>query len=245
MQLSAPPIHHIGYVVEDLAAGIERFATQFGAGPFLVMEHLEFDEVTVPRRTRRLRPLVGLRPVGLDPGRAHPGPRRRAGRAAAGALAPRHRPRRLAGRRPRGRDRAAGGRRAGAVPHGAHRSRVGRLVRRRHAVRPQRRGAPAPRRDPRLLRAGALGMTAVLVTRPSWPWAGSRRCLTSRTSDRPSPSTGGPPTSSAARRRRRPIRAAAVRDRDLARGGDRLRRPADSPTHWSLVAIAGLNSVPK
>ena len=46
MQLSGPPIHHIGYVVEDLAAGIERFETQFGAGPFLVMEHLEFDEVT-------------------------------------------------------------------------------------------------------------------------------------------------------------------------------------------------------
>jgi catechol 2,3-dioxygenase-like lactoylglutathione lyase family enzyme len=46
MQLELPRIHHIGYVVPDLAAGIERFETQFGAGPFLVMEHLEFDVVT-------------------------------------------------------------------------------------------------------------------------------------------------------------------------------------------------------
>ena len=46
MQLVAPPIHHVGYVVEDLPAAIERFQTQFGAGPFVVMEHLEFDVVT-------------------------------------------------------------------------------------------------------------------------------------------------------------------------------------------------------
>ncbi len=39
------PIHHIGYVVEDLQQGVERFAA-FGAGPFFAMEHLVFDEVT-------------------------------------------------------------------------------------------------------------------------------------------------------------------------------------------------------
>ena len=39
-------IHHVGYVVEDLRSGIEAFARDFGAGPFFVMEHLEFDEVT-------------------------------------------------------------------------------------------------------------------------------------------------------------------------------------------------------
>ena len=44
MQLSS--IHHVGYVVEDLRAGIERFARTFGAGPFFVMEHLEFQTVT-------------------------------------------------------------------------------------------------------------------------------------------------------------------------------------------------------
>ena len=41
-----PVIHHIGYVVVDLRSGVEAFARDFGAGPFFVMEHLEFDEVT-------------------------------------------------------------------------------------------------------------------------------------------------------------------------------------------------------
>ena len=41
-----PVIHHVGYVVEDLRAGIERFARDFGAGPFFVMEHIAFDAVT-------------------------------------------------------------------------------------------------------------------------------------------------------------------------------------------------------
>jgi methylmalonyl-CoA/ethylmalonyl-CoA epimerase len=40
------PIHHVGYVVDDLRDGVTRFAREFGAGPFFVMEHLEFDEVT-------------------------------------------------------------------------------------------------------------------------------------------------------------------------------------------------------
>jgi len=40
------PFHHVGYVVDDLAAGIERFVSTLGAGPFYVMDHLEFDEVT-------------------------------------------------------------------------------------------------------------------------------------------------------------------------------------------------------
>ena len=40
------PIHHIGYVVEDLRAGVERFAASFGAGPFFAMEHIVFEEVT-------------------------------------------------------------------------------------------------------------------------------------------------------------------------------------------------------
>jgi hypothetical protein len=39
-------IHHLGYVVEDLRSGVERFAADFGAGPFFVMEHIEFEEVT-------------------------------------------------------------------------------------------------------------------------------------------------------------------------------------------------------
>jgi hypothetical protein len=40
-----PVIHHVGYVVEDLPSGSERFARDFGAGPFFTMEHIAFDEV--------------------------------------------------------------------------------------------------------------------------------------------------------------------------------------------------------
>jgi len=42
----APAIHHVGYVVADLRAGVEQFARDLGAGPFFAIEHLEFDEVT-------------------------------------------------------------------------------------------------------------------------------------------------------------------------------------------------------
>ena len=41
-----PSIHHVGYVVEDLRAGVQRFAAGFGAGPFFAMEHIAFEEVT-------------------------------------------------------------------------------------------------------------------------------------------------------------------------------------------------------
>ncbi len=44
--LKLPAIHHVGYVVEDLRAGVERFASLYGAGPFFGMQHLEFDEVS-------------------------------------------------------------------------------------------------------------------------------------------------------------------------------------------------------
>jgi catechol 2,3-dioxygenase-like lactoylglutathione lyase family enzyme len=41
-----PVIHHVGYAVDDLRTGVERFARDFGAGPFFAMEHIAFDEVT-------------------------------------------------------------------------------------------------------------------------------------------------------------------------------------------------------
>ncbi len=41
-----PSIHHVGYVVDDLRSGVERFAATFGAGPFFVMEHIAFDAVS-------------------------------------------------------------------------------------------------------------------------------------------------------------------------------------------------------
>ena len=36
-------IHHVGYVVEDLGAATERFARDFGAGPFQIMEHIPLE----------------------------------------------------------------------------------------------------------------------------------------------------------------------------------------------------------
>ncbi|HEX4010994.1 MAG TPA: VOC family protein [Solirubrobacteraceae bacterium] len=41
-----PPIHHVGYVVDDLRSGVGRFAAGFGAGPFFAMEHIAFEQVT-------------------------------------------------------------------------------------------------------------------------------------------------------------------------------------------------------
>ncbi|HEX4036344.1 MAG TPA: VOC family protein [Solirubrobacteraceae bacterium] len=41
-----PPLHHIGYVVDDLKASVEAFAARHAAGPFFAIKHLEFDEVT-------------------------------------------------------------------------------------------------------------------------------------------------------------------------------------------------------
>jgi catechol 2,3-dioxygenase-like lactoylglutathione lyase family enzyme len=38
--------HHIGYVVEDLPAAVERWTRELGAGPFRTLAHIEFDEVT-------------------------------------------------------------------------------------------------------------------------------------------------------------------------------------------------------
>ncbi len=42
----APSIHHVGYVVDDLEAGVARFAAATGAGPFFAIEHIAFDEVS-------------------------------------------------------------------------------------------------------------------------------------------------------------------------------------------------------
>lgn len=40
------PFHHIGYVVDDLDAAVADAVARFGAGPFYVAEHMEFEEVT-------------------------------------------------------------------------------------------------------------------------------------------------------------------------------------------------------
>jgi Glyoxalase/Bleomycin resistance protein/Dioxygenase superfamily len=38
------PVHHVGYVVPDLRAAIDRWVTTVGAGPFFMMEHMQLDE---------------------------------------------------------------------------------------------------------------------------------------------------------------------------------------------------------
>jgi catechol 2,3-dioxygenase-like lactoylglutathione lyase family enzyme len=39
-------IHHVGYVVEDIPRAVAWAVSALGAGPFFVIEHLEFDEVS-------------------------------------------------------------------------------------------------------------------------------------------------------------------------------------------------------
>src|SRR3954467_1670560 len=40
------PFHHIGYVVDDLETAVHDAVARFGAGPFYVAEHMEFEECT-------------------------------------------------------------------------------------------------------------------------------------------------------------------------------------------------------
>jgi methylmalonyl-CoA/ethylmalonyl-CoA epimerase len=44
--VSTPPLHHVGYVVDDLRSGVETFSATYGAGPFFAMEHIAFEEVS-------------------------------------------------------------------------------------------------------------------------------------------------------------------------------------------------------
>jgi catechol 2,3-dioxygenase-like lactoylglutathione lyase family enzyme len=45
-ELPHRPIHHIGYVVDDLQAAAARLAATTGAGPFLAIEHVPLTEAT-------------------------------------------------------------------------------------------------------------------------------------------------------------------------------------------------------
>ena len=40
------PIHHLGYVVEDLEATVQRLVSELGAGPFFVLRDVSFEQVT-------------------------------------------------------------------------------------------------------------------------------------------------------------------------------------------------------
>jgi methylmalonyl-CoA/ethylmalonyl-CoA epimerase len=40
------PIHHLGYVVEDLEATVQRLASELGAGPFFVLRDVSFEQLT-------------------------------------------------------------------------------------------------------------------------------------------------------------------------------------------------------
>lgn len=40
------PIHHVGFHVPDLRAAINTWVTVYGAGPFYLLEHVNFDECT-------------------------------------------------------------------------------------------------------------------------------------------------------------------------------------------------------
>lgn len=46
MSLPLPPIGHIGYVVDDLEAGVDWAVKTLGAGPFFAVRHVPFDTCT-------------------------------------------------------------------------------------------------------------------------------------------------------------------------------------------------------
>jgi catechol 2,3-dioxygenase-like lactoylglutathione lyase family enzyme len=45
--MSSMTLHHLGYVVRDLEEAAERWHDLAGVGPFLVLEHIHFDTLTV------------------------------------------------------------------------------------------------------------------------------------------------------------------------------------------------------
>lgn len=46
------PLHHLGYWVDDLNEGIDRAIRTLGVGPFLVDEHVAFDDFTLADGSR-------------------------------------------------------------------------------------------------------------------------------------------------------------------------------------------------
>lgn len=44
------PIHHIGYWVDDIDAGMASFADALGVGPFMVIDHVIFTAFAMPGR---------------------------------------------------------------------------------------------------------------------------------------------------------------------------------------------------
>lgn len=56
--LTAAPVldmvHHLGYVVNDLAAAARRWHDIAGVGPFLVTEHMPLDELTIDGAPARI-----------------------------------------------------------------------------------------------------------------------------------------------------------------------------------------------
>ena len=44
--MNRPPVHHVGYVVDDIPAAVDWAVSALGAGPFFLIEHMTFDSVT-------------------------------------------------------------------------------------------------------------------------------------------------------------------------------------------------------
>jgi catechol 2,3-dioxygenase-like lactoylglutathione lyase family enzyme len=44
--VNRPPVHHVGYVVDDIPAAVDWAVSALGAGPFFLIDHLPFDSVT-------------------------------------------------------------------------------------------------------------------------------------------------------------------------------------------------------
>ena len=135
-------IHHIGYVVGDLQAEIPRWAESTGAGPFFLIEHMEFDEVTFrgnPADYDHSSAFGAWGPIIVELTQVHSV----APEALRVELGHRH-VAWLADSLEDERERLARPR-PDALPHGPDRAGVGRLARRRAAVPAPGRGAPERR----------------------------------------------------------------------------------------------------
>ena len=63
-RIGSMPIHHVGYVVDDIHEAIAQWERVFGAGPFTVLDKVAFDELTVDGQTATVGHSAAFGPCG-------------------------------------------------------------------------------------------------------------------------------------------------------------------------------------
>jgi catechol 2,3-dioxygenase-like lactoylglutathione lyase family enzyme len=59
-------IHHVGYVVDDIHEAIAQWENVFGAGPFTVLDQVQFDELAVDGQTATVDHSAAFGPCGTQ-----------------------------------------------------------------------------------------------------------------------------------------------------------------------------------